>query len=162
MHDEKKAKQNGEKVLPLNLPSFDMKLQGTPDQPTIFDVVRRKYVRLTPEEWVRQHFVHFLIEQKGFPLARFANEIQLTIGEKTLRADTVFYAKNGSPQIIIEYKAPTIPITERVFNQVLSYNLVLHVDYLIVSNGLQHVCCRIDYALQTCHFLQEIPSYSEL
>lgn len=128
----------------------------------IFDVLRRKYVALTPEEWVRQHFVHFLIEHKGYPTALLANEIELRIGEKHLRADTLLYNKELRPHMLIEYKSPTIALTQKVFDQISAYNLLLHADYLIVSNGMQHICCRMDYEQNTYHFLEEIPDYSEL
>ena len=122
----------------LNLPPFEIKLRGTKAQPQIFDILRKKYIALTPEEWVRQHFVHFLVEHKGYPAALMANEIQLKVGEKTLRADSVLYSRELKPRMIIEYKAPHIPITQKVFDQISIYNMLLHVDYLVVSNGLQH------------------------
>ena len=127
----------------LNLPPFEIKLRGTKAQPQIFDILRKKYIALTPEEWVRQHFVHFLVEHKGYPAALMANEIQLKVGEKTLRADSVLYSRDLKPRMIIEYKAPHIPITQKVFDQISIYNMLLHVDYLVVSNGLQHYICKI-------------------
>ena len=129
----------------LNLPPFEIKLRGTKAQPQIFDILRKKYIALTPEEWVRQHFVHFLVEHKGYPAALMANEIQLKVGEKTLRADSVLYSRDLKPRMIIEYKAPHIPITQKVFDQISIYNMLLHVDYLVVSNGLQHYICKMDY-----------------
>ncbi|HEY9542509.1 type I restriction enzyme HsdR N-terminal domain-containing protein [Prevotella sp.] len=146
----------------LNLPGFELKLSGTQDKPKILDILRRRYVALTPEEWVRQHFVHYLIEHKGYPQALMANEIQIQIGDKQLRADSVLYDAKLQPRMIIEYKAPSIPITQKVFDQIFAYNTQLHVDYLIVSNGLNHFCCKIDYATQSYSFLQDIPSYNEL
>src|SRR3712207_438242 len=146
----------------LNLPGFELKLSGTQDKPKILDILRRRYVALTPEEWVRQHFVHYLIEHKGYPQALMANEIQIQIGDKQLRADSVLYDSKLQPRMIIEYKAPSIPITQKVFDQIFAYNTRLHVDYLIVSNGLNHFCCKIDYATQSYSFLQDIPSYNEL
>lgn len=146
----------------LNLPGFELKLSGTHDKPKILDILRRRYVALTPEEWVRQHFVHYLIEHKGYPQALMANEIQIQIGDKQLRADSVLYDAKLQPRMIIEYKAPSIPITQKVFDQIFAYNTRLHVDYLIVSNGLNHFCCKIDYATQSYSFLQDIPSYNEL
>lgn len=146
----------------LNLPTYDLHLRRTGNRDMIFDVLRRKYVALTPEEWVRQHFVHFLIEHKGYPSALLANEIELRIGEKRLRADTLLYNKELRPHMLIEYKSPTIALTQKVFDQISAYNLLLHTDYLIVSNGMQHICCRMDYEQNTYHFLEEIPDYSEL
>lgn len=149
-------------MIPLNLPSYPIKLAGTRQKPSIFDILRRKYVALTPEEWVRQHFVHFLIEHKGYPSSLLANEVPLKIGEKSLRADTVLYDRNLQPRMIIEYKAPSIPLTTHVLNQVGNYNRLLHVDYVIISNGLQHYCCKMDYASQRFVLLEDIPSYLEM
>ena len=146
----------------LNLPSYDVKVRGTREKPEIFDFLRRKYVALTPEEWVRQHFTHWLIHEKGYPKGLLGTEIALKCGDKTLRCDSILYDKAARPQMIIEYKAPTVSLTQRVFNQIFSYNLLLHVDYLIVSNGLQHYCCRMDYEHQSYEFLQDVPAYSEL
>ncbi len=128
----------------------------------IFDMLRRKYVALTPEEWVRQHFVHFLIGHKGYPKGLLANEVELRIGEKRLRCDTLLYNKELQPCMIIEYKAPEIEITQRVFDQISVYNMLLHVDYLIVSNGVRHYCCRMDYAHHRYEFLTDIPEYTKL
>ena len=146
----------------LNLPPFEIKLRGTKAQPQIFDILRKKYIALTPEEWVRQHFVHFLVEHKGYPAALMANEIQLKAGEKTLRADSVLYSRDLKPRMIIEYKAPHIPITQKVFDQISIYNMLLHVDYLVVSNGLQHYICKMDYNDKKYLFLEDIPDYEEL
>lgn len=146
----------------LNLPPFEIKLRGTKAQPQIFDILRKKYIALTPEEWVRQHFVHFLVEHKGYPAALMANEIQLKVGEKTLRADSVLYSRDLKPRMIIEYKAPHILITQKVFDQISIYNMLLHVDYLVVSNGLQHYICKMDYNDKKYLFLEDIPDYEEL
>ena len=146
----------------LNLPPFEIKLRGTKAQPQIFDILRKKYIALTPEEWVRQHFVHFLVDHKGYPAALMANEIQLKVGEKTLRADSVLYSRELKPRMIIEYKAPHIPITQKVFDQISIYNMLLHVDYLVVSNGLQHYICKMDYNDKKYLFLEDIPDYEEL
>jgi hypothetical protein len=146
----------------LNLPSFDVKLRGTREKPEIFDFLRRRFVALTPEEWVRQHFTHFLVEHKGYPQALLGNEIELKIGQKRLRCDSLLYNKEMSPRMIIEYKAPSVAVTQKVFNQISTYNLLLHVDYLIVSNGLQHYCCRMDYERRQYDFLPEIPDYQTL
>ena len=149
-------------MIPLNLPSYPIKLAGTRQKPSIFDILRRKYVALTPEEWVRQHFVHFLIEHKGYPSSLLANEVSLKIGDKSLRADTVLYDRNLQPRMIIEYKAPSIPLTTHVLNQVSNYNRLLHVDYVIISNGLQHYCCKMDYACQRFVLLEDIPHYQDM
>lgn len=146
----------------LNLPKYGIKIKNDKGHQSIFDVLRRKYVALTPEEWVRQHFVHFLIEHKGYPKALMANEIQLAIGNKKLRCDSVLYDRTLRPRMIIEYKAPTVNITQKVFDQITIYNMLLHVDYLVVSNGIKHYCCRMDYANQKYLFLEDIPDYQNL
>ncbi len=146
----------------INLPPYEIKLRKQNGRRQIFDFLRRRYVALTPEEWVRQHFVHFLIEQKGYPKGLLANEVEQKIGDKKLRCDTLLYNKELRPRMIIEYKAPEIAITQRVFNQITVYNFLLHVDYLIVSNGRQHYCCRMDYEKGEYTFLQDIPHYTEL
>ncbi len=146
----------------LNLPSFEIKLSGTPEKPKIFDILRRKYVALTPEEWVRQHFVHFLIHHKGYPQTLLANEVELRMGDKRLRCDSILYNKVLQPRMIIEYKAPTVTLSQHVFDQISVYNLLLHVDYLVVSNGLQHYCCKMDYDNQKYLFLEDIPIYQNI
>ena len=146
----------------LNLPQYEIKISEKDGKRMIFDFLRRKYVALTPEEWVRQHFVHFLIEHKGYPKGLIGNEIELQIGAKRLRCDSILYNKMAQPQMIIEYKAPTIPIQQKVFQQISTYNLLLKVDYLIVSNGIQHYCCKMDYNNQKCLFLEGIPEYEKL
>lgn len=149
-------------MIRLNLPTYPIKLSGTRQKPLIFDILRRKYVALTPEEWVRQHFVHFLIEHKGYPSSLLANEVPLKIGDKSLRADTVLYNRELHPRLIIEFKSPTITLTTHVLNQVSNYNKLLHVDYIIVSNGLQHFCYKMDYERQQYVLMENIPPYQEI
>lgn len=146
----------------LNLPPFDMKLSGTRERMKVFDILRRRYVALTPEEWVRQHFVNYLINHLGYPAPLLANEVQLTVGEKHLRADTVLFSRDMRPRMIVEYKAPSVAITPDVFNQIAAYNTLLHVDYLVVSNGVEHYCRRIDYTTGQAVSLDNIPTYDML
>ena len=147
----------------LNLPSYDTKIIQKNGKKMIFDFLRHRYITLTPEEWVRQHFTHFLVEAKGYPTALLANEVGLNVGGVTRRCDTVLYHRNGGrPRMIIEYKAPDINITQHVFNQISSYNSVFHADYLIVSNGITHYCCFMDYENNNVDFLQDIPLYKDL
>ena len=128
----------------------------------IFDPLRRKYVALTPEEWVRQHFTHYLLHYKGYPQGLLANEIQITLNGMKRRCDTVLYNRDMTARMIIEYKAPEIEITQSVFDQIMRYNMVLKVDYLIVSNGMNHYCCRMDYSNNSYRFLPSIPDYNTL
>ncbi len=149
-------------MLSLNLPVFDTKINVRNGKNVIFDVIRKRYVALTPEEWVRQHFVHFLIAHKGYPNALLANEVMVKLNGTTKRCDTVLYRRDLSARMIVEYKAPHSEITQAVVDQITRYNMVLKVDYLIVSNGMQHYCCRMDYAHQSYTFLQDIPDYNAL
>ncbi|MBB3702555.1 type I restriction enzyme HsdR N-terminal domain-containing protein [Alloprevotella rava] len=151
-------------MISLNLPNFDIKLrQQDNGQTEIFDFLRQRYIRLTPEEWVRQHFTHFLVEHKHYPAGLLGNEVSLNVNGVERRCDSVlFNREGGNPRMIIEYKAPSIRITQKVFTQINSYNSVLHADYLIVSNGLDHYICRINYSDLSILFLPEIPDYTEL
>ena len=146
----------------LNLPPFEIRIGGSREKPEIFDFLRRRFVKLTPEEWVRQHFVHWLVEYKGYPKGLLGNEIELRVGEKKLRCDSILYGNDAIPQMIIEYKAPTVALSQKVFDQISAYNLLLHVDYLMVSNGMEHYCCRMNYALNSYDFLQGIPDYEKI
>jgi predicted type IV restriction endonuclease len=149
-------------MLALNLPTFELKMKDDGTKKSIFDVIRRKYVALTPEEWVRQHFVHYLMEQLGYPQELLANEVEVSLNGMSRRCDTVLYNRDLEARMIVEYKAPSIPITQNVFNQIMRYNMVLHVDYLVVSNGIDHYCCKMDYSTNSYTFLTEIPKYEAL
>lgn len=146
----------------LNLPPYGANVREKNGKPYILDILRRKFIKLSPEEWVRQHFIHFLISHKGYPAALLANEVELTVGQKKLRCDSVLYTRNLSPRMIIEYKAPTVQITQNTFNQIFAYNTLLHAEYLVVSNGICHYCCHIDYEAKSYTFLQDLPEYGEL
>ena len=149
-------------MLSLNLPPFEVKMQKRDGKNWIFDSLRKKFIALTPEEWVRQHFIHFLTDYKGYPKGLLANEVQLNLNNTKKRCDTVLFNKDLSARMIIEYKAPHIEITQAVFDQITRYNMVLKVEYLIVSNGIRHYCCRIDYNTMQYTFLPDIPAYGEL
>ena len=154
-----------EKAFPtLNLPAAPLHVKiGQAGRQVVFDPLRRRFVTLTAEEWVRQHFVAFLVVERGFPQGLLANEVGVNVGGVTRRCDTVLYAREGGvPRLIVEYKAPQITITESVFTQVQSYNSVLRADYLIVSNGLRHFCCHFDYNKGRTQFLPDIPHYHQL
>lgn len=146
----------------LNLPEYDFKVKDTANGQQIFDRLRHKFVQLTPEENVRQHFVEYLIRNRNYPAGLMGNEISVVQNGIKRRCDTVIYDRSGKPVMIVEYKAPTIPVTQAVFNQIYRYNLVLRVKYLVVTNGLVNYCCRIDYETMRCSFEVEIPAYSDL
>lgn len=146
----------------LNLPHYLFNIKNNGTHAVIFDRLRKRFVALTPEEWVRQNFVEYLIEEKQFPAALMANEVSLTQNGIKRRCDTLVANREGTPLVIVEYKAPTIDITQQVFDQIVRYNMVLRARYLIVSNGMTHYCCRIDYEQNTYSFIAEIPTYSQL
>lgn len=146
----------------LNLPVFEYKIRQHEGKNQIFDPLRRKFVVLTPEEWVRQHFVNYLIVEKGFPAGRISNECNINLNGQKRRCDTVLYNEFLHPLVIVEYKAPEITISQAVFNQIAAYNMVLKVKYLIVSNGLKHYCCRMDYENQKVEYIDAIPDYKDL
>lgn len=128
----------------------------------IFDASRRRWVKLTPEEWVRQHFVRYLVEEKHYPGSLIAVEHSLQINRQDFRADAVVFSTSGKPLLIVECKAPEVKITQKVFEQIVRYNFEFQVDFLIVTNGISHFCCRIDKTDQSYKYLKEIPDYQEL
>jgi type I site-specific restriction endonuclease len=147
----------------LNLPVFDIKTRKTRAGKTeVFDAIRKKYVALTPEEWVRQHFLHFLVSQKGYPPSLIAVEKGLKVNQMQKRFDAVVFDKRGNPLVLIEFKSPKVELDQKTFDQVSMYNLKMKVNYLVISNGLKHYCCRMDYEKDAYYFLKEIPSYNEL
>lgn len=149
-------------MVELNLPHYTYKLKQSQDSVLIWDDVRKKYVTLTPEEWVRQHFVAFLVNHRGVPQGRIGNEISLLLNGRSRRCDTLVYNEMGEPLILIEYKAPHIAITQQTFDQIVRYNMVFQVPYLIVSNGITHYCCHINYLKRQYTFIQDIPHYTTL
>lgn len=147
----------------LNLPAFDAKVRKEGGMVQIFDALRGRWVKLTPEEWVRQHFVRHLIDALGYPSAMMANEVALEVNGTKRRCDSVVYERGSlRPLMIVEYKAPEVKVTQRVFDQICRYNMTLEVEYLVVSNGLRHFCCKVDISKGSYVFLERIPRYDEL
>ncbi|MFL0101673.1 type I restriction enzyme HsdR N-terminal domain-containing protein [Tenacibaculum maritimum] len=144
----------------LNLPEYFFKLKSNEKHTFIFDRIRKKYVVLTPEEWVRQHFVEFLIHEKKYPISLIALEKQLVINNRKKRSDILIFSPNGMPHIVVECKAPHIKITQDTFDQIARYNLALKAHYLIVTNGLEHYFCQMDAVHESYLFLKEIPNYN--
>jgi len=149
-------------MLQLNLPEYNFRIKRLDEKLLIFDTQRKRYVSLTPEEWVRQHFIRFLIEEKGYPGAYLAIEKQLSMNGMKKRCDAILYNNDALPILIIELKAPTVPITQATFDQVAVYNAKLKVDFFIISNGIEHYCCKVDTLNSQYKFFPEIPNYSEL
>lgn len=145
---------------PLNLPPIELRLRMEGKLLKVFDPLRRKYVALTPEEYVRQHFTAWMIESLGYPASLMNNEVSLRLNDTLRRCDTVVFRSDGTPSVIVEYKAPTVAVTQSVFDQIARYNMVLHSRLLIVSNGLRHFCCELDYEKDSYRFLPHIPLWT--
>ncbi len=146
----------------LNLPEYAFRIKTEDGKTMIFDAIRRKFVALTPEEWVRQNFIEYLKTEKNYPASLMAVEKQITINRMQRRFDLLVYSRTHQPCLIAEFKAPDVKITQDVFDQVVRYNMALKVAGIIVSNGLQHFACKMDYANNTYSYLREIPGYGEL
>ena len=148
------------KMQKLNLPNYKFKLKSNENKTLIFDNLRKKYMVLTPEEWVRQHFVQFLIEEKNYPASLIAIEKQVLVNNLKKRSDILVFNKDGNPEIIVECKAPKIKITQATFDQIARYNSKLRANFLVVTNGLSHFYCKMDFEKETYLFLKEIPDYT--
>lgn len=146
----------------LNLPTYSFNIKLIEQRKYIFDFIRKKFVILTPEEWVRQNFLRFLVEEKKYPASLIAVEMEFKLNKLSKRSDAIVYNKQSKPFLIIEFKAPEVKIDQKVFDQIARYNMKLNVDYLIASNGLEHFCCKIDFSNNTYVFLKEVPEYSSL
>lgn len=144
----------------LNLPKYNFKLKNSENKVLIFDNLRKKYFVLTPEEWVRQHYVQYLILEKQYPVSLIALEKQLVINNRRKRTDILIFDNLGNPDIIVECKAPSIKITQDTFDQIARYNLKLKANYLIVTNGLHHFYCKMDFENENYVFLKDIPGYN--
>jgi hypothetical protein len=144
---------------PLNLPTYPFKIKSSENKYFIFDIVRKKYMVLTPEEWVRQHMIHYLIVAKNYPISLIAVEKKVTVNKLTKRTDILVFNSKGTPHIIVECKAPSIKITQDAFDQIARYNLKLEANYLIVTNGLTHFYSFMDLKNECYVFLENIPNY---
>lgn len=150
-------------VLPaLNFPAFILRTRTQEGKPQVFDPVRKRWVALSPEEWVRQHALHLLIDVKSCPASLLAVEKLLRVNGLAKRTDIVVYGSDHQPKLIVECKAPGVRITQQVFDQAARYNLALGADVFWLTNGLKHFCCRADHDQQSYHFLKDIPEYSAL
>lgn len=143
----------------LNLPEHTFRFKEEDNKAYIFDNFRKKYVVLTPEEWVRQNFLMYLITDLDFPKSLISVEAGLKLYQRVKRTDIVVYEKQGNPLLIVECKAPDVKIDEKVFDQIVRYNMALQVNYLVVTNGLDHYCCQLDYEKNTYNFLKTVPNY---
>ncbi len=144
----------------LNFPSYKFRFKNSENKDRIFDVIRKKFVVLQPEEWVRQHLVQYLIVEKKYPISLINVEKQVTINGLNKRYDIVVFNSDGSIEILVECKAPQIEITQHAFDQIAQYNFQLRANYLIVSNGLKHFFCEMDFEGEKYTFLEQIPDFS--
>tara|TARA_B100000795_G_scaffold67136_1_gene46091 strand:+ start:8398 stop:8844 length:447 start_codon:yes stop_codon:yes gene_type:complete len=144
----------------LNLPKYSLKFKSKNGKVYIYDFIRKKYLVNTPEEWVRQNFIQFLILEKNYPASLMAVEMGIDVLNTKKRCDIVLYNTKGLPSIIVECKAPSVKISQDAFDQIARYNLSLNSKFLIVTNGLQHYICVMDHENKCYHFLKEIPNYS--
>ena len=143
----------------LNLPIAVLKTKLVEGTTQVFDQVRKKYLVLTPEEWVRQHFIHYLNQEKNYPLGLMGVEQMVKYNGMQTRADIVLYTTEGNPNMIVECKAPNVKITQDAFNQIAKYNFKLQVPFLVVTNGIQHFCCQMNYENKSIKFVEEIPKF---
>lgn len=145
------------------MPVPDLRLERHGKDICIHDPIRRKFVALTPEELVRQCFVAWMTDSLGYPASLIANEVGITLNNTRKRCDTVVYdSRTGRPAMIVEYKAPTVKITQTVFEQIRRYSMVLKPHLLVVSNGMEHYCCVMDYERGNAHFLEQVPDYNAM
>ncbi len=143
----------------LNVPPVDFRFKNSENKTYIFDIIRKKFVVLQPEEWVRQHLVHYLIYHKNYPKSHINVEKKLEVNQMTRRYDIVVFDKSGGIELLVECKAPSVAITQEVFDQIARYNLSLKSNYLMVSNGLKHYYCQINYKEEKYSFIPEIPDF---
>lgn len=146
----------------LNLPPFAHKVQKTDGKTTIFDVIRKKYVVLTPEEWVRQHLVHYFIDYLGYPRTLISVESGLKFNQMDKRTDVVVYDRSACPLMVAECKSFKVALSDDVFRQSAIYNSSLQAPYLLISNGMEHYCCRLDHQAASYSFLDAVPAYHEM
>jgi hypothetical protein len=144
----------------LNFPSYDFRFKNSENKIYIFDVVRKKFVILQPEEWVRQHVIHFLITEKKYPLSLINVEKQVKVNSLVKRYDIIVFKSDGSIQLLVECKAPEITILQSSFDQIAQYNMQLKSDYLMLTNGLHHFFCKMDFEKEKYSFLRDIPDFS--
>lgn len=143
----------------LNLPTYSFNIKFKEQRKYIFDFIRKKYVLLTPEEWVRQNFLKYLVEEKKYPASLIAVEKEFKLNTLSKRSDAVVYNRLGQPFLIVECKATNVKMDQKVFDQIARYNMKLNVEYLVVTNGLEHYCCKIDVENRNYIFLKDVPEF---
>ena len=144
----------------LNFPTYSFRLKNSENNTHIFDVIRKKFVVLQPEEWVRQHCVQYLIQEKNYPISLINVEKVVLINGLKKRYDIVVFNPDGSLALVVECKAPKVKITQAAFDQIARYNLTLKAPYLMVTNGLNHYFCTMNHDLESFEFLESLPNYN--
>lgn len=145
----------------LNFPTYKFRFKNSENKLSIFDEIRKKFILLTPEEWVRQHCVMFLIQEKNYPKSLINVEKELLINGRKKRYDIVVFYPNGNINILIECKAPQVAITQKTFDQIAQYNLKLDADLLMVTNGINHYYCQMNFEERRYNFLTDVPDYKK-
>ena len=145
----------------LNFPEYQFRFKSSENKVSIFDQIRKKFIILTPEEWVRQHTIHFLIKQKEYPESLINVEKLIKINDLKKRYDIVIFNPDGSIYLIVECKSPDVKISQEVFDQIARYNLTLQAEYLMITNGMSHYYCQMDYNHKKYTFLRDIPDYKK-
>ncbi|WP_186989438.1 type I restriction enzyme HsdR N-terminal domain-containing protein [Constantimarinum furrinae] len=146
-------------MLKLNFPDYQFRFKSNENKPLIFDEIRKKFIVLTPEEWVRQHTLKYLISEKNYPKSLINVERELKLHNTLKRYDIVVFNRDGSIRILVECKAPGVVINQQTFDQIARYNFTLNADYLFLTNGLNHFACRMDFENEQYTFLKEVPTY---
>jgi len=146
----------------LNLPTYLFNIKSEGGRKYIFDVIRKKFVALTPEEWVRQNFIRYLNEEKQYPLALIAVESAFPLFKTNKRSDILIHNRSGKPVAMVECKSPEVKVNTAVFEQIIRYNLSYELKFLMVTNGMQHYCCMLDHNTKSIVFLKEIPGFEAI
>jgi hypothetical protein len=149
-------------VQPLNLPDHGLKLRHEADGDRVWDPLRKKWLLLTPEEWVRQHVVNHLVHDLGCPASLISQEHTISLHGLTKRADVVVHDHAAKPLLLVECKAPQVKLDQAVFEQASRYNVVFRVRFLLVTNGLVHYCCAVDHRTGAVDFLPKVPAYAAM
>ena len=146
----------------LNLPQYDAKIRLHQGQQQVFDIIRKKFVALTPEEWVRQHFLNYLAAYRGYPLGLINVEFPVLVSGVLQRADIIAYSRNGLPVLVVECKAPMVKLNSDTYSQAARYNLMLKAKYLVVTNGIKHYCSKVDILRSSFEALSEVPMFDQI
>ncbi|HTF20038.1 MAG TPA: type I restriction enzyme HsdR N-terminal domain-containing protein [Chryseolinea sp.] len=148
-------------MVPLNLPPYEHTLKREGDKVFILDMLRKKYLLLTPEEWVRQHFVHYLINDQGYPKALMKIEGGLKFNSLAKRSDIVVFTRTGNPWMLVECKAPDQKLRQATIEQAATYNHTLRAPFIVITNGMSHICCEVDWTTGTTKQLRSLPAFGQ-